>query len=48
MDKVEKLKAKAGVLRNLRDKFSDVGQTEAKDKAEKLLEELKEEFRRET
>jgi len=41
MDKADYLKAKADVLRNLRDKFADAGQTEAKEKAEKLLEDLK-------
>ena len=48
MNKADYLKAKAGVLRNMRDKFAEAGQTEAKEKAEKLLEELKEEVRRET
>jgi hypothetical protein len=48
MNKADYLKAKADVLRNLRDKFAENGQTEAKEKAEKLLEELKEEVRRET
>jgi hypothetical protein len=48
MNKADYLKAKADVLRNLRDKFAEAGQTEAKEKAEKLLEELKEEVRRET
>jgi hypothetical protein len=41
MDKADYLKAKADVLRNLRDKFADAGPTEAKEKAEKLLEDLK-------
>ena len=48
MNKADYLKAKADVLRNLRDKFAETGQTEAKEKAEKLLEDLKEEARRET
>jgi len=48
MNKSDYLRAKADVLRNLRDKFAEAGQTEAKEKAEKLLEELKEEVRRET
>ena len=48
MNKADYLRAKADVLRNLRDKFAEAGQTEAKEKAEKLLEELKEEVRRET
>jgi hypothetical protein len=48
INKVDYLKAKADVVRNLRDKFAEAGQAEAKEKAEKLLEELKEEVRRET
>ena len=48
MSKADYLKAKADVLRNLRNKFAEAGQSEAKEKAEKLLEELKEEVRRET
>jgi len=40
------LKAKADVLQRLRDRFSGVGETEAKKKAEKLLEELKHGARR--
>jgi hypothetical protein len=48
MNKADYLRAKADVLRNLRDKFAEAGQTEAKEKAEKLLEELKDEVRRET
>ena len=46
MSKADYLKAKADVLRRLKDKFSGVGETEAKKKAEKLLEELKHEARR--
>jgi len=41
MDKADYLKAKADVLHQLRDEFAKTGQVEAKDKAEKLLEELK-------
>jgi hypothetical protein len=48
MNKADYLKAKADVLRNLRDKFAEAGQTEAKEKAEKLLKDLKEEIHRET
>jgi hypothetical protein len=48
MNKADYLKAKADVVRNMRDKFAEAGQTEAKEKAEKLLEELKEETSRET
>ena len=48
INKADYLKAKADILRNLRDKFAEAGQTEAKEKAEKLLEKLKEEVRRET
>jgi hypothetical protein len=43
MDKADYLKAKADVLRKLRDEFAKTGQVEAKDKAEKLIEELKRE-----
>ena len=43
MGKADYLKAKADVLRKLRDEFAKTGQVEAKDKAEKLLEELKRE-----
>ena len=46
MSKADYLKAKADVLRKLRDRFSGVGETEAKKKAEKLLEELKHGVRR--
>jgi hypothetical protein len=48
MDKADYIRAKADVLKSLRDKFAAAGQTEAKEKAEKLLEDLKEEVRRET
>ena len=46
MSKADYLKAKADVLQRLRDRFSGVGETEAKKKAEKLLEELKHGVRR--
>jgi len=41
MSKADYLYAKAEMLRRLRNKFSKAGEKEAKDKAEKLLEELK-------
>jgi len=43
MSKAEYLHAKAEVLHRLRDKFRRAGEIEAKEKAEKLLEELKKE-----
>ena len=43
MNKADYLHAKAEVLRRLRDKFRKAGEIEAKEKAEKLLEELKKE-----
>ena len=43
MDKADYFKAKADVLRKLRNEFAKTGQMQAKDKAEKLLEELKRE-----
>jgi len=43
MGKADYLQAKAEVLRKLRDRFRKAGETEAKEKAEKLLEELKRE-----
>ncbi|MBW1782926.1 MAG: hypothetical protein JRL30_19565 [Deltaproteobacteria bacterium] len=46
MSKADYLKAKADVLRKLRDRFSGVGETEAKKKAEELLEQLKSGVRR--
>ena len=46
MSKADYLKAKADVLRKLRDRFAGAGETEAKKKAEKLLEQLKSEARR--
>ena len=45
MAKADYLHAKADVLRRLRDGFSRAGETEAKEKAEELLEELKREAR---
>jgi hypothetical protein len=41
MSKGDYLKAKADVLKKLRDKFADAGETQAKEKAEQLLEDLK-------
>jgi hypothetical protein len=46
MGKGDYLKAKADVIRNLREEFDKKGQLEAKEKAEKLLDELKEEVER--
>jgi len=43
MSKADFMKAKADVLRRLRDDFSHAGETEAKEKAEELLKELKRE-----
>ena len=43
MNKADYLKAKADALRKLRDNFTKTGQFQAKDKAERLLEELKKE-----
>jgi hypothetical protein len=48
IDKADYLKAKADVLRSLRDNLAEAGQTAAKEKAEKLLDDLKKEVRRET
>ena len=45
MSMADYLHAKADVLRRLRDGFSRAGETEAKEKAEELLEELKREAR---
>jgi hypothetical protein len=39
--KADYLKAKADILRKLRDRFSEAGESEAKEKAERLLEDLK-------
>lgn len=41
MSKGDYLKAKADVLKKLRDRFADNGETQAKEKAEQLLEDLK-------
>ena len=46
MSKADYLKAKADALKRLRDRFLKEEQLEAKEKAERLLEELKEEIRR--
>ena len=46
MSKADYLKCKADALKRLRDRFSKEGRTEAKEKAERLLDELKEEIRR--
>ena len=46
MSKADYLHAKADVLRKLRDRFKNEGRIEAKEKAEKLLENLKSEARR--
>ena len=47
MSKADYLKAKADALRKLRDKFSRAGEVEAKEKPERLLEELKREVKNE-
>ena len=47
MGKADYLKAKADVLRKLRDKFLSEGQVEAKEKAEKLLDKLKRDVEKE-
>lgn len=47
MDKGDYLRAKADVLRQLRDEFDKKGQVEAKAKAEKLLDDLKNEVKEE-
>jgi len=46
LSKVDYLNAKAAAVSKLHDKFSRAGELEAKEKAEKLLEKLKEETRR--
>jgi hypothetical protein len=46
MSKADYLKAKADALKRLRDRFSKEGRIEAKEKAERLLDELKEGIRR--
>ena len=45
MSKADYLKAKADALKRLRDRFAKEGRTEAKEKAERLLDELKEGIR---
>ena len=45
MSKADYLKAKADILRNLRDRFQSKGEIEAKEKAENLLQELKDEIK---
>jgi len=47
MSKVDYLRAKAEVVRKLRDKFAKAGELEAKEKAEEILEKLKEQVRNE-
>ena len=46
MSKADYLKCKADALKRLRDRFAKEGRIEAKEKAERLLDELKEEIRR--
>jgi hypothetical protein len=48
MSKADYLHAKASVLIKLRDRFKDEGEFQAKEKAEKLLEDLKNEIRTQT
>ena len=48
MSKADYLHAKASVLKKLRDRFKDEGEIEARKKAEKLLDELKNEIRTHT
>ena len=45
MSKADYLKAKADILRHLRDRFKSEGEIEAKEKAENLLQELKDEIK---
>jgi len=45
MAKIDYLQAKAEALRKLRNRFSRQGRTEAKKKAEQLLEDLKNELK---
>jgi hypothetical protein len=45
MSKGDYLKAKADILRHLRDRFKNAGEIEAKEKAENLLQELKDEIK---
>ena len=48
MAKVDYLKAKVDAIRRLRDKFNQEGQKEAKEKADEILKDLKEQVRNET
>jgi hypothetical protein len=48
MSKADYLHAKASVLKKLRDRFKDEGEIEAKEKAEKLLQDLKNEIKTQT
>jgi hypothetical protein len=48
MSKADYLHAKAAFLKKLRDRFKDDGEVEAKEKADKLLEDLKNEIRTQT
>jgi hypothetical protein len=48
MSKADYLHAKAGVLKKLRGRFKDEGEIEAKEKTEKLLDELKNEIMTQT
>jgi hypothetical protein len=45
MSKADYLKAKADILKNVRDRFQSEGEIEAKEKAENLLQELKDEIK---
>jgi hypothetical protein len=48
MSKADYLHAKAQVLKKLRDRFKNDGEIQAKDKAEKLLEDLKDDIKTQT
>jgi hypothetical protein len=48
MSKADYLHAKASVLKKLRDRFKDEGEIEARKKAEKLLQDLKNEIKTQT
>ena len=48
MAKVDYLKAKVDAIRRLRDKFNREGRKEAKEKADEILKDLKEQVRNET
>jgi hypothetical protein len=48
VSKADYLKAKADILRHLRDRFQSEGEIEAKEKAENLLQELKDEIKHAT